>query len=205
MILTYSDTIPISISPPSPYVQVEPLYTIRNVKCLIQTMLSTGKGQGMGYLPAQQRLIFAGGQLEDERTLQSYNIQNRFTLDLAIRTRPLQVNGQQPPPPQQLSPPQSPPQSSQQQQQQQQQQYPPSPPAEMLHATGTYSAPVPSDHQASQSSQRNHRTKGTAATTTTMMVPPHSLYVKNLPYGAPEHGASRGGRERGAHIPMQRY
>ena len=194
MILTYSDTIPISISPPSPYVQVEPLYTIRNVKCLIQTMLSTGKGQGMGYLPAQQRLIFAGGQLEDERTLQSYNIQNRFTLDLAIRTRPLQVNGQQPPPPQQQSPPQSPHQPSQQQQ------YPPSPPAEMLHATGTYSAPVPSDHQASHS-QRHHRTKGSASTTTTttMMVPPHSLYVKNLPYGAPEHGASRreGGRERG--------
>ena len=187
LILTCSDTITISISPPSPYVQVEPLYTIRNVKCLIQTMLSTGKGQGMGYLPAQQRLIFAGGQLEDERTLQSYNIQNRFTLDLAIRTRPLQVNGQQPQPPPQLSPPQS----------LQQQQYPPSPPAEMLHATGTYSAPVPSDHQASQSSQRNHRTKGAAATTTTMMVPPHSLYVKNLPYGAPEHGASRGGGRGG--------
>jgi len=59
--------------------KVEGFYSIQLVKLAIQDR--------EGIPPDQQRLMYAGKQLEDDKTVANYNIQEQSTLHLVLRLK----------------------------------------------------------------------------------------------------------------------
>ena len=60
-------------------IEVEKTDTVAQIKTKIQ--------EKEGILPSEQRLIFAGKNLEDNRTMEDYNITADTTLHLVLRVR----------------------------------------------------------------------------------------------------------------------